>query len=288
MVKEMKLKGKVAIITGASKGIGRSIAETFAKEGCNLAIVSRNLDEISGVAAELKKYGVDVLPMKCDVSNPKEVEETVKRIIGRFKKIDILVNNAGIYGPLGALVDNDIEMWKKTIDINLMGTVLCTKFVLPHMIRAKRGKIINLSGGGSGGPPTPTISAYVTSKVAVVRFTEVIAEEVKDYNIQVNSIAPGAVNTRLLDQVLAAADTVDRKFLERSMKQLETGGTPPEKAAQLALFLASEESNGITGKLISVVWDDYQNFANRLGEIKWTDIYTLRRIDEAKYKEAKK
>jgi 3-oxoacyl-[acyl-carrier protein] reductase len=284
----MKLKGKVAIITGASKGIGAAIAETFAKEGCNLTIVSRNFDEINEMATKLRKYGVDVLPLKCDVSIPAEVKDMVKKTVDQNKKIDILVNNAGIYGPFGTLVENDPELWKKTININLMGTVMCTKFVLPYMIKAKRGKIINLSGGGSGGPPTPTISAYVTSKVGVVRFTEVIAEEVKDYNIQVNSIAPGAVNTRLLDQVFAAADKVDKKFLERSVKQMETGGTPPEKAAQLALFLASEESDGITGKLISAVWDDYKNFANRLDEIMRTQIYTLRRIDDVNYKEVKK
>lgn len=284
----MKLKGKVAIITGASKGIGKCIAETFAREGCNLTIASRHFDEISAAAEELKKYNVDVLPLKCDVSNPAEVEEMVKKTMGRFKKIDILVNNAGIYGPLGPLIDNDLEFWAKTININLMGTVMCTKFVLPYMMKARKGKIINLSGGGSGGQPTPTISAYATSKVAVVRFTEVVAEEVKDYNIQVNSIAPGGVNTRLLDQVLEAADRVDQKFLEKAKKQEETGGTPPEKAAQLVLYLASDDSDGITGKLISAVWDNYKNFSNQLDEIKGTSIYTLKRIDNVLYKEAPK
>ena len=285
----MKLRGKVAIVTGASKGIGKAIAETFAREGCSLTVASRNLDEIKKVGEELKdKYGFDVLPVMCDVSNPSDVEKMVKKTIGRYKRIDILVNNAGIYGPFGPFADNDLELWQKTIAINLMGTVICTKFVLPQMIRAKRGKIINLSGGGSGGPPTPTISAYVTSKVAVVRFTEVIAEEVKGYNIQVNSIAPGAVNTRLLNQVLEAQDKIDKKFLERSLKQKETGGIPLEKAADLALFLASDESDGITGKLISAVWDDYGKFADRLGEINGTQIYTLRRIDNEVYKEVRK
>jgi 3-oxoacyl-[acyl-carrier protein] reductase len=283
----MKLKGKVAIITGASKGIGKAIAETFAKEGCSLTIASRNFDEISGVAKDLKNHS-DVLPVKCDVANPADVEAMIKKTIEHFKKIDILVNNAGIYGPIGCFVENDIELWKKTIDINLIGTAICTKSVLPHMIKAKRGKIINLSGGGSGGLPQSTISAYVTSKMAVVRFTEVIADEVKEHNIQVNSIAPGAVNTRLLDQILAAGEKVDKKFLERSAKQLETGGTPPEKAAQLSLFLVSEESDGITGKLLSAVWDDYQSFPRKLHEVRDTQIYTVKRIDEVKYKEVKK
>jgi len=284
----MKLKGKVAVITGASKGIGKCIAETFAREGCNLTIVSRHLEEICAVAEELKKYNVDVLPLKCDVSNPAEVKEMVKKTIDRFGKIDILVNNAGVYGPLGPIIDNDLELWAKTININLMGTVICTKFVLPYMMKARKGKIINFSGGGSGGPPTPTISAYATTKVAVVRLTEVVAEEVKDYNIQVNSIAPGAVNTRLLDQVLEAADRVNKKFLEKAKKQKETGGTPPEKAAQLVLYLASDDSDGITGKLISAVWDNYKDFGKELDKIKGTSIYTLKRIDNFLYKEVRK
>lgn len=283
----MKLSGKVAIVTGASKGIGRAIAETFAREGCGLAIASRNHGEITEAAKEIKR-AADVIPVKCDVSNPAEVDDMVKRTLAHFKRIDILVNNAGIYGPIGAFAENDLELWRRTIDINLIGTVNCTKFVLPHMIKAKRGKIINLSGGGSGGLPQPTISAYVTSKMAVVRFTEVIAEEVKGHNIQVNSIAPGAVNTRLLDQILAAGDKVDKKFLDKSTKQLETGGTPPEKAAQLALFLASDESDSITGKLLSAVWDDYPNFSKKLKDIRDTQIYTVKRIDEVQYREVKK
>ncbi|MEM3722997.1 MAG: SDR family oxidoreductase, partial [Candidatus Hadarchaeales archaeon] len=257
----MKLKGKVAIVTGASKGIGRCIAETFAREGCALTIVSRNLEEIAAAAKEMGKYGADVLALKCDVSREEEVKKMVDATIEKFGKIDILVNNAGIYGPLGPFVGNSLEEWKQTIEINLLGVVNCTKFVLPHMIAARKGKIINLSGGGAGGPPTPTLSAYFTSKVAVVAFTEILAAEVKDFNIQVNAIAPGAVNTRLLDQVLAAADRVDKKFLEKSIRQKETGGTPPQKAADLALFLASDESDGITGKLLSAVWDDYRSFS---------------------------
>ncbi|MEW5995952.1 MAG: SDR family NAD(P)-dependent oxidoreductase, partial [Candidatus Zixiibacteriota bacterium] len=153
---DLKLKGKVAIVTGASMGIGLAIAEAFAKEGCNLTIVSRNLGDVSKAAAGLKKHGVDVLPLKCDVSRPEEVEEMVKKTVKKFRKIDILVNNAGIYGPLGPLVGNDFGEWEKTIKINLLGTVICTKSVLPHMIKAGKGKIINLSGPGTGGPATPT------------------------------------------------------------------------------------------------------------------------------------
>ncbi|MFN4133596.1 MAG: SDR family NAD(P)-dependent oxidoreductase [Candidatus Hadarchaeales archaeon] len=281
----MKLKGTVAIVTGASKGIGRCIAETFAREGCSLTIVSRNLEEIVAAGKEIEKHGVDVLALKCDVSQQEDVKGMVDATIEKYGKIDILVNNAGIYGPLGPFVDNSPEDWRQTIEINLLGTVNCARFVLPHMIAARKGKIINLSGGGAGGPPTPTLSAYFTSKVAVAAFTEILAVEVKEFNIQVNAIAPGAVNTRLLDQVLAAADKVDRKFLEKSIQQKETGGIPPQKAADLALFLASDESDGITGKLLSAVWDDYRSFSKLPESIRSSSIYTLRRIDEKLFKE---
>ena len=285
----MKLRGKVAIVTGASKGIGKSIAETFAREGCELTIVSRNLEEINAAASELKStYGTNTLAMKCDVSNFSEVDKMVRNTVEHFKRIDILVNNAGVLGPVGSLVDNDLELWEETMNINLLGTVNCTKAVLPHMIKAGAGKIINFSGAGVGSYASPTLSAYVVSKHAIVAFTEIVAAEVKDYNIQVNSINPGAVDTRILDQIVEAKDKIDKNFWEKAKKHKETGGVPSWKVAELALYLASEDSDGITGKLLSVVRDDYKNFDKWLNEIKETSVYTLRRIDKVQYREVSK
>src|SRR3989304_3857404 len=163
---------------------------------------------------------------------------------------------------------------------NLRGPSLAPRFVLPQMLRQGRGKIINLAGGGASSP-FPRFSAYATSKAAVVRLTETLAEELKGSGIDVNAIAPGAVNTRLLDQVLEAGDAAGDQFLNCARRQREEGGTPPEKAAELAVFLASDKSNGLTGRLISAVWDEWPEMALRIPEIMASDLYTLRRVTQA-------
>jgi 3-oxoacyl-[acyl-carrier protein] reductase len=154
------------------------------------------------------------------------------------------------------------------------------KWILPHMKKNNAGKIINLSGGGATAP-LPRISAYATSKAAVVRLTETLAEECKEYSIEINAVAPGALNTRLLDEVLEAGpDRVGRTFYEKALKQKSDGGTPLDLGASLCVYLASSESNGITGKLISAPWDPWQNLAHYREDLKNSDIYTLRRIVE--------
>ena len=273
----MKLKDKVAIVTGAGRGIGKAIALTFAEEGAHVVVVSRSLPEVMETAAQAEALGRHALALKVDVSKKEAVAHMVGSAVKEFGKIDILVNNAGIQGPIGLMVENDIEHWAETINVNLIGTFLCIKAVLPVMLKRRQGKIINLSGGGATSS-RPHFSAYASSKAAVVRLTETLAEEVKVFNIQVNAIAPGAVNTRMLEQVLAAGDAAGEKTQAEAKKQLETGGTPPKKAAALAVFLASDESDGLTGRLISAVWDDWQGMVGRIPEITASDLYTLRRI----------
>jgi len=149
---------------------------------------------------------------------------------------------------------------------------------VPHFKAQKYGKIIQLSGGGATNP-LPRISAYAASKAAIVRFAETLAEEVRDDHIDVNSIAPGPLNTRLLDEVIAAGpEKVGRDFYQRSLMQKSKGGAPLEKGTGLAVFLASSESDGITGKLLSAVWDPWDEFGGHLEELCRTDVYTLRRI----------
>ena len=178
------------------------------------------------------------------------------------------------------MVDNDVEEWIKTVNINLIGTFLCSKMVLPVMIERRRGKIINLSGGGATGP-RPRFSAYAASKAAVVRFTETLAEEVKEFNIQVNAIAPGALSTRMHDQVLTVGEAAGEKELALSRRVKEGRGTPFELPAGLAVFLASDDSDGLTGRLISAVWDDWRSMSKeKIEEIMGRELYTLRRIDD--------
>jgi 3-oxoacyl-[acyl-carrier protein] reductase len=213
-----------------------------------------------------------------DVSNPQDVDRLLGVARSTFPSFQILVNNAGVYGPKGTIEEIDWQEWVRAIEINLYGSVLMCRGILPHFKAQKYGKIIQLSGGGATNP-MPCISAYAASKAAIVRFAETLAEEVREHRIDVNSIAPGSLNTRLLDEVLAAGpEKVGRNFYERSLKQKEQGGAPLERGADLAVFLASSASDGITGKLISAVWDPWETLPEHLAELLKTDIYTLRRI----------
>jgi NAD(P)-dependent dehydrogenase (short-subunit alcohol dehydrogenase family) len=162
--------------------------------------------------------------------------------------------------------------------VNLFGSVLCCRAVLPHFRANGYGKVIQLSGGGATSP-LPRLSAYAASKAAVVRFAETLAEELRGTGIDVNAIAPGALNTRLLDEVLdAGPEVVGDSFYERALEQRSSGGTPLDLATSLAVFLGSEESDGITGKLISAPWDPWQEFPAHADDLSSTDVYTLRRI----------
>jgi 3-oxoacyl-[acyl-carrier protein] reductase len=214
------------------------------------------------------------------------VDEAVTAAVAQFGEIDVLINCAGIYGPIGPLVENDLTAWAETIQINLMGTVFCLHAVLPHMIKRRKGVVINLSGGGAVSP-FARFSAYSTSKAGVVRLTETIAEEVKGFDIRVNAIAPGAVNTRLLDQVLEAGERAGKEFYSKSKEQKNKGGTPPEMASELAVFLASPAAQGITGRLISAVWDDWKALPLQTEELSKSAMFTLRRIDGRNFAEVR-
>ena len=190
----------------------------------------------------------------------------------------MLVNNAGVYGPKGTIDEVEWEAWAEAIRVNLLGSVLMARAVLPHFKARRYGKIVQLSGGGATAP-LPRISAYAASKAGVVRFAETLAEEVRGFGIDVNSMAPGALNTRLLDEVLAAGpEKVGPEFYERALRQDAEGGTPLARGAGLAVFLGSPLSDGITGKLISAVWDPWETLGSHLADLQSSDVYTLRRI----------
>jgi len=273
----LKLRNKVAIVTGAGRGIGEAISLAFAGEGADIALVSRTASEVMHTATAVENLGRRAIAIRADVSEKKDVDNMVEQVIGQLGKVDILVNNAGILGPIGPMVDNKHEYWIKTILTNLVGTFLCCKAVLPFMIRRRMGKILNMSGGGAANP-RPMFSAYSASKAAVVRLTETLSEEVKEYNIQVNAIAPGPVNTGMLDEILAAGESAGSRAMAEARRQKQTGGVSPAVPAALAVFLASDDSDGITGRLISAVWDDWQAMAKRIPDIMSGDMYTLRRI----------
>jgi 3-oxoacyl-[acyl-carrier protein] reductase len=282
----MSLAGKVAIVTGAGRGIGRAIARAFAQEGAAVMLAARTLSELEQTRDLLgRESGSKSRIRATDVSRGEDVAALVAETRDAFGRIDILVNNAGVYGPIGELASLDLVAWEHALRVNLLGTVYAMHSVLPILREQGGGKIINLAGAGIGGPSiTPRISAYAASKAAIVQLTESIAKEVAAWNVQVNAIAPGGVNTEITAAVIAAGpERAGRDFYERNVKQLETGGDPPELAARLAVFLASERSGKLTGKLLSAKWDKVekidQEAANR------SSLYALRRIDDVLFKE---
>ncbi len=277
----MKLAGRTAIITGASQGLGFEIAKKFVSEGANIMICARDEKKLREAQKELARIAGNaqqVHAQATDISKSEEVENLAKATLAAFGKIDILVANAAIHGTKGPIDQVDWDEWSHAIDINLKGTVLQCRAVLPHFKQKKYGKIIILSGGGAT-KPMPNLSAYAASKAGIVRFAETLAEEVKSFNIDVNSVAPGAMNTRLLDEILEAGpEKVGNDYYQQAIKQKNQGGTALSVGAELCHFLASAESDGVTGKLISAVWDPWKSLPNKLNELKNSDIYTLRRI----------
>lgn len=275
------LNGKVAIITGASQGLGLEISRKYVNAGASLVICARNVDLLRRAQKELTiglSPGQVIETIPADVSDIQSVDQLLKTTLQRFGRIDILVNNAGIYGPMGPIEEIDWAQWIKAIEINLFGSVLMCRAVLPAMKKQQKGKIIQISGAG-GNNPMPNFTAYKASKAATVLFAETLADEVREFNIDVNAIAPGALNTRMLDEVVAAGpEKAGQAFFHKQIKQKESGGTGFAKGVGLAMFLASDASNGITGKLISAVWDDWEHWPEHLDELRNSDVYTLRRI----------
>src|ERR1035437_593661 len=275
------LKNKKAMITGAGRGIGRVISERFAKEGASLALISRTESELIETLEIVKKYSPDSLYYVADISKENEVKIAVEDIQKKWGTIDVLVNNAGVQNPIGPFYQNNLDEWKRNIEIKLFGTLNLTYYVLPHMINIKKGKIINLSGGGSTSP-RPNFSAYAVAKTGIVRFTENLAEEVREFNIDINAVSPGAINTKMLEDVLHAENLAGNEY-DEAVKRKKTGGNDPELAASLICFLASGLSDGITGKLISAPWDPWKEtiYQNELRNNK--DVAVLRRIDNKNF-----
>jgi NAD(P)-dependent dehydrogenase (short-subunit alcohol dehydrogenase family) len=267
----VKLAGRNAIVTGGSQGLGLAIAQAFVREGAKVLICARSREDVASGSSD------GVIGEVADVSKEGDVSRVVDRAIQEFGSIHILVNNAAIHGPKGALDDVDWIEWARAIETNLLGSALMCRAVLPHMRRQKYGKIIQLSGGGAT-KPMPRMSAYAASKAAVVRLAETLAEETRGSGIDVNAVAPGALNTRLLEDVLSAGpERVGSDHYARAAEQKRTGGDSMERAAALCVFLASPHSDGITGKLLSAVWDPWESIASHRDDLQ-NDVYTLRRI----------
>jgi 3-oxoacyl-[acyl-carrier protein] reductase len=251
----------------------------LADAGASVSLVARTRPEVMTIAAKITASGGRAVPITADVTSTIDVENAVAATVDAFGPPDIVVNNAGTYGPVGSFLDLNLDEWWAALDVNLGGALRFTHAVAPHMIARGRGKIVNLSGGGATSP-LPQLSAYSVSKTAVVRFTENLAEELKPHRIDVNAIAPGAVETRMQDELLETGSPAGELYQRiQMMKKSGTGWTAPTVAAELVVFLASSASDGLTGKLISAPHDPWREWAGRGRELSASPMYTLRRLD---------
>ena len=232
----MRLKDKVAIITGGGRGIGKAIALGFANQGAHIIVAARTESEVSSVSEKIIQIGRKSLGIVCDISDESQVKNLIDTTIKKFEKIDVLINNAGI-GSMRPVYATPLESFEKVIKVNLIGTFLCTKHVWQPMKNSGGGSIVNVSSlGGLVG--YPLLSAYCASKWGQIGFTKACAEEGKKDKIRVNAIAPGK------------ADTAIRSKIKEDKSKMLT----PEDQVDACVFLASDESRYITGQVISLEW----------------------------------
>lgn len=247
----MKLKDKVAIVTGGATGIGKAIGLALAAEGAAVALAARNLARLEEAAAEIKAKGGRALAIETDISNEKSVKKMADEVISQFGRIDILVNNAAAFPPNADVANLQLNDWRDVIEVNLTGTMLCCREVLKDMIPRRRGAIVNISSvGGISGQPQQ--SPYSASKWGIRGLTETLAIEVGKDNIRVNSLSPGATRTegfegwvKSLSQEagIPLQETISRIAENNSLNRI----AEPAEIAACAVFLASDDSSAVTG-----------------------------------------
>ncbi len=275
----MKLSGRNALITGGSQGFGRHLVEAFLAEGANVTFCARTATDViqteTALAAGLKP-GQRLVGVTADIADPASVA-ALFTAAAQVGPLHIVVNNAGIYGPIGPTEEVTLADWTQAWQVNVTGTLLVCQHAVRLMKPQGGGRIINISGGGATNP-MPRFAAYAATKAAVVRLTETLAEEYRADRIVVNAVAPGAMRTRLTDQVLAAGpERAGKELFAKNKKWAEEGAVDPRLGAALCVYLASSASEGITGKLISAQWDPWNDLQKFTAELQG-DIYTLRRI----------
>ncbi len=267
-----EFKDRSVLITGAGRGIGKRLAIGFAAAGARVGLMARSKAELDLTQLEIEHQGGVAIRLRADVRDAEAVRTSVDRMRAQFGPIDALIGAAGIQGPVGPFLENNSVQWIETLEINLIGVMRTCAAVLPEMVQRRSGKVVIVSGGG-GANPRPGFSAYASSKAGLVRFAETLAEEMRDHNVQVNCMSPGGAYTHMTDEILRAGEKVSWKEIQDAQQIRLTGGIPAEKQIALAMFLASERSNHISGKLLHVK-DDWKKLEN---SVVPPDFYTLRR-----------
>lgn len=269
----INLNGQVAVVTGAGRGIGRAIAQALAAAGATVAVISRSANELAQTVALIQSAGGKAHLHALDVTDAPAVRAAVSNISSSLGPIDLLVNNVGVIGPLGPFWENDFDAWWRAMDINLRGQLLCAHAVLPQMISRRRGRIINVASG-AGVTPFANLSAYVSSKAALIRFTENLAVEAKPFGVSVFAITPGTVRTSMAESSLQSSE--GQKWIPWFQRIFDQGlDVPADRAAQLALALASGNADSLSGCFISV-HDDLAALLKNGAEIERDSLYSLR------------
>jgi len=268
------LQAVPVLVTGAGRGIGKRLAIGFASKGARVGLLARSKPELDLCHLEIEHGGGTALRMRADVADYELVAAAVERMQVHFgAPVQVLVCAAAIQGTVGPFAESNPKNWNEVLQANLIGVMNACRVVLPGMIQRRTGKIIVLISG-TGSQARPNFAAYAASKSAVVSFVESVAEEVRDHNVQINCMIPGASYTHMTDQVLAAGERAGWREIEEAQQVRLTGGVRAGKQSELALFLASEESNHISGRLIDVR-DDWKRL--RDGSLK-PEQFMLRRV----------
>jgi len=261
-------------VTGAGRGIGKRLAIGFAAQGARVGLLARSKAELDLCHLEIEHAGGSALRLRADTSDYEQVMAAVERMRVQFgAHPKVLICSAAVLGPIGPFAESNAKSWHEVIQTNVTGVLNACHAVLPHMLEKRSGKIIILAGGGST-PARPNFALHEATKTALVRFAETLAEEVNDRNVQVNCLAPGEAYTHMTDQILAAGERAGWQEIEEARQVRMTGGVAAEKQIELALFLASEQSNHISGRLIHVQ-DDWKKLRDR--NIN-PELYRLRRV----------
>jgi len=275
---ESLLETDTCLITGASKGLGEVLVRRFWLAGYSLHLVARDENAMEFLSSSLPEREMQTCTIHvCDFNGQDSIMGLVQSIKANTPRLGVLINNAAIQGPIGPLCENDLSAWQQTLQVNLLAPVALCQGLIPLMRKSDGASIINLSGGGATGPRA-NFSSYATAKAGLIRFSETIADELKGDGIRVNCIAPGAMKTAMLQEVLQKCDAAGTREASLASEVFAKGGASMDRVADLALFLASDASKGITGKLISAVWDDWEHWPDHMNELSTTDVYTLRRI----------